>query len=47
MFVNYFRNPTRTSAVNLVAARVVLGTYVIWKTMWYDWELFMKTCFVD
>lgn len=45
MFVNYFRNPTRTSAVNLVAARVVLGTYVIWKTMWYDWGLFMQTPF--
>ena len=45
MFINYFRSPTRGSPVNIVAARAVLGLYVIWKTVWYDWELVARTPF--
>lgn len=45
MFVNYFRDPTRKSRLNLAVGRAVLGFYVIWKTVWYDWELFLQTPF--
>lgn len=45
MFVNYFRSPMRESPVNIVVARIVLSGYVIWKTIWYDWELVAQTPF--
>lgn len=39
VFVNYFRSPTRSTPLNLALARIVLGGYLIWKTIWYDWPL--------
>lgn len=36
-FVNYVGDATRASPVNLAVARVILGCYLFWKTMWYDW----------
>lgn len=45
MFVNYFRRAQRDSPLNLVVARVLIGGYVIWKTVWYDWRLFVRTPF--
>lgn len=38
MFVNYFANDRRPSPVNLAAGRLVLGFWLIWKTIWYDWS---------
>lgn len=45
MFVNYVRNAERDSPVNLVVARLLLGGYVIWKTVWYDWQMVANTPF--
>jgi predicted DCC family thiol-disulfide oxidoreductase YuxK len=44
-FVNYFADATRVSPVNLAVARVILGGYLFWKTMWYDWHLIVNTPF--
>ena len=44
--VNYVADPTRDSPVNLAAARFVLATYVVWKTVWVDWGVFMEVPFV-
>ena len=45
MFVNYFRDETRDSPLNLAVARFVLGGYLIWKTIWYNWEVVAETPF--
>lgn len=37
MFVNYLRAGPRTTALNLAVARVVLGVYLAWKILSYDW----------
>ena len=42
MFVNYVRAATRRSPLNLTVARAVLGLYVVWKTVWYDWEAVVR-----
>lgn len=42
MFVNYFRDDKRESPINLAAARFVLGGWLIWKTIWYDWSEFVS-----
>lgn len=46
MFVNYFGDETRRTPINLAVARVVLAGYLIWKTIWYDWERLAATPFV-
>lgn len=43
MFVNYFRKTTRSSPVNLAAGRLVLGFWLVWKTVWYDWPRLVGT----
>lgn len=45
MFVNYFRDVKRGSPMNLAVARFLIGGYVIWKTVWYDWQLVVQTPF--
>lgn len=45
-FVNYFADDTRTSPINLAVARAVLGGYLIWKTVWYDWQLLYDAPYV-
>lgn len=42
MFVNYFSDHERSSPINLAAARAVLGGWLIWKTIMYDWRLFLE-----
>lgn len=44
-FVNYHAYPTRWTPLNLAVARVILGSYLIWKTMWYDWRVIAATPF--
>jgi uncharacterized membrane protein len=46
MFINYFRDETRQTPVNLAAARIILAGYLIWKTVWYDWGRLIATPFV-
>ena len=46
VFVNYFDDPHRDSPLNLAVARVILGAYLIWKTVWYDWQAVVATPFV-
>lgn len=36
-FVNYVRSPERATPVNLGAARVVLGLYLVWKVLSLNW----------
>ena len=38
MLVNYVTS-SGVSPLNVAAARVLLGGYLIWKTVWYDWGL--------
>lgn len=45
-FVNYVRDPTRETPINGAAARLVLGGYLIWKTMWYDWHDVLEAPFI-
>lgn len=44
-FVNYHADAERTSPLNLAIARVILGGYLAWKTMWYDWGVVSNTPF--
>lgn len=37
MFANYVADGPRRSPVNLAVARLVLGVWVTWKTVWYNW----------
>jgi predicted DCC family thiol-disulfide oxidoreductase YuxK len=37
MFVNYFDDDGRSSPLNLAAGRFLLGFWLVWKTVWYDW----------
>lgn len=39
LFVNYVADRTRNSPVNLTTARVLLGTYLIWKILSYRWTM--------
>jgi hypothetical protein len=40
MFVNYFGQTERgPPPLNLAVGRVILGSYLIWKTVWYDWTM--------
>jgi len=43
MFVNYFTDEARSSPINLAIARLVLGFWVIWKTIWYDWPRMVES----
>lgn len=43
MFVNYVTGDRRSSPINLAAARLVLGGWLIWKTIWYDWSRHVDT----
>jgi len=36
-FVNYVRNPERESPINTAVARVVLGSYLVWKVLSLNW----------
>jgi len=45
MFVNYFADDERTSPINLAIARAILGIWLIWKTVMYDWRLFVEVPF--
>jgi len=38
MFINYFKQPIRSSPFNLFVGRVVLGLYAIWKLLSYDFN---------
>lgn len=44
-FVNYHADPSRATPLNLAVARCILGSYLFWKTMWYDWHLLVNTPF--
>ena len=43
MFVNYFTDDRRPSPINLAMARFVLGFWLIWKTIWYNWSRHVET----
>lgn len=45
MFVNYFGTRARDSPINLAVGRLILGTYLIWKTIWYDWSQIVQSPF--
>lgn len=45
MFVNYVHSAERDSPINLAVARIVLGGWLIWKTIWYDWTPFVEAPF--
>jgi predicted DCC family thiol-disulfide oxidoreductase YuxK len=45
MIVNYVRDATRDSPVNIAVARVVLAGYLVWKTLPYDWLLVAQAPF--
>jgi predicted DCC family thiol-disulfide oxidoreductase YuxK len=45
-FVNYFGDPTRETAVNGAVARALLGAYLVWKTVWYDWHAVLSVPYV-
>lgn len=45
MFINYFGDDTRQSPVNLAVARGIIGVWLIWKTIMYDWRLFLEVPF--
>ena len=45
MFVNYFKDDSRSSPINLAAGRLVLGFWVVWKTVWYDWSRHVETAY--
>lgn len=45
-FVNYVRDATRETPINGAVARLVLGGYLVWKTMWYDWHGVLEAPFV-
>jgi predicted DCC family thiol-disulfide oxidoreductase YuxK len=38
-FLNYVRTPSRDSPVNLAVARVILGTYLAWRVLSYNWAI--------
>jgi len=44
-FVNYVADRTRDTPVNLAFARVVLAAYLVWRTVWFDWDVWMETPF--
>jgi len=46
MFINFFRDETRQTPINLAAARIILAGYLIWKTIWYGWHQLLATPFV-
>jgi predicted DCC family thiol-disulfide oxidoreductase YuxK len=46
MFVNYLASRERASPVNLAVARVLLGTYLLWKVLPYDPRLWTDLPFV-
>lgn len=46
VYVNYVASPVRDSPVNLAMARVVVAFYVIWKTIWIDWGVYLQVPFV-
>ena len=37
MFVNYVARPVRAAGFNVACARFLLGSYLVWKTLSYDW----------
>lgn len=45
MFLNYFGNTVRDSPFNLAAARALLGVWLGWKMLWYDWSEFVHTSY--
>ena len=45
LFINYVRDETRSTPLNLAAARMILAGYLIWKTVWYDWPRLLATPF--
>lgn len=45
-FVNYVRNTTRDTPINGAMARFLLGGYLIWKTIWYDWHAVLEAPFI-
>ena len=47
MFVNYVRNTERPSPINLALARFVVGFWLVWKTIWYDWGRIVATPYQD
>jgi predicted DCC family thiol-disulfide oxidoreductase YuxK len=42
MFVNYFGDDSRPSPINLALGRAVLGCWLVWKTVYYDWSLMLS-----
>lgn len=45
-FINYFADVTRPTPINDTVARLVLGGYLVWKTIWYDWHLVLEAPYV-
>ncbi|EMA38677.1 hypothetical protein [Halococcus hamelinensis] len=45
LFINYVRDETRSTPLNLAAARMILASYLVWKTVWYDWPRLLATPF--
>lgn len=43
MFVNYVDDDRRSSPINLAVARLLIGFWVVWKTVWYDWSQHVDT----
>ncbi|GAB7018807.1 thiol-disulfide oxidoreductase DCC family protein [Halostagnicola bangensis] len=41
-FINYFADDARSSPINLAAARVVLGAYVLWRVVFLDWGFYQE-----
>lgn len=45
MFINYFKDDERSSPFNLAVGRTIVAFWLIWKTMWYDWQRFVDVPF--
>lgn len=41
-FINYFADDARASPFNLAVVRVLLGTYVIWRVLSLDWDVYQE-----
>ena len=40
IFINYFRKDSRNNPFNLAVIRVLLGIYLLWRVMFFEWKFY-------
>lgn len=45
MFINYFADEERSSPINLAVGRAIIASWLVWKTIMYDWRRFVEVPF--